>query len=157
MLCLIIRLSQTLNWLELKCGYAHRDISYNNIVFDTNLDYPHNISSVKFIDFDSLSYVYDFSDKSFGTPAFASPDNIKNKSYQYRENDAWSLGILICFCVTKKIPHIKNNIDINNFIIKEQINIYIGNIIKMLLNINPKKRSNYGDILEKSLNYYKII
>jgi len=140
----VIRTATTLDWLQNVCKLAHGDLSPMNFVFDTIDDYPHNLSNVRLIDFDSLKPWDYVEEKSFGTFVCASPENNEGKPYQYRANDAFAFGKVINFCATGR----RNLTSQNKGLCSETISKIIG----FLTAYNPEKRASYRIIINIASN-----
>ena len=103
-------------------GIVHRDIKPENVIVvdDKNL-------SIKLIDFSSceiFSELNQEANRRIGTPSYVSPEVINGENYSY-ECDIWSLGVLMFFLLSGKLPFdgITPN-DIFNSVKNKKISFY---------------------------------
>ena len=139
-------------------GIVHRDIKPENVIVvdDKNL-------SIKLIDFSSceiFSELKQETNRRIGTPSYVSPEVINGENYSY-ECDIWSLGVLMFFLLSGKLPFdgITPN-DIFNSIKNKKISFYekiwndismeAKNLIKCMLIKDKNRRININQILESS-------
>jgi len=139
-------------------GIIHRDIKPENIIVldDKNL-------SIKLIDFSSceiFSELKQEANRRIGTPSYVSPEVINGENYSY-ECDIWSLGILMFFLLSGKLPFdgitpndIFNSIKSKKISFNERIwndiSLEAKNLIKCMLIKDKNKRININQILESS-------
>ena len=130
----------------------HRDLKSANILIMKNGIYKLgdlNISKV---------YNSNFHNSKMGTPCYAAPEIWNNKPYTFK-SDIWSLGIILYELCTFKLPFFSINIkEIYNKIMKGKFdpipNFYsfsLNYILKLLLNLDPKKRPSCKDILNNEI------
>ena len=139
-------------------GIAHRDIKPENIIVvdDKNL-------SIKLIDFSSceiFSELKQETNRRIGTPSYVSPEVINGENYSY-ECDIWSLGVLMFFLLSGKLPFdgitpndifnsIKNKKISFNEKIWNDVSLEAKNLIKCMLIKDKNKRININQILDSS-------
>jgi serine/threonine protein kinase len=130
-----------------KQNIIYRDLKPENILMDFE-------GHIKISDF-GLSKILDDSDeKTFtlcGTPQYISPEVLKNKGYD-KTIDWWALGVILYEMLTGFLPfRIPKGNKINPKLYEEpvqfpsNINPLAIDLIKQLLNPNPKKRLGHGD------------
>ena len=137
-------------------GIVHRDIKPENVIVldDINL-------SIKLIDFSSceiFSELKQETNRRIGTPSYVSPEVINGENYSY-ECDIWSLGVLMFFLLSGKLPFdgitpndIFNSIKNKNISFNEKIwndiSLEAKNLIKCMLIKDKNRRININQILE---------
>lgn len=86
-------------------GVAHRDLKPENIVIDK---FPH----ILLTDFGLCGFIQtDVLQQTIcGTPCYNSPECLRKTQYDGQKSDIWSLGVVLFFLVTGKIPWKTNNI-----------------------------------------------
>ena len=121
----------------------HRDIKLDNILLD-----PHGI--VKLCDFGVSKQVKpgEKMNDQCGTPAYIAPEILKDKGYEGFASDVWSAGIVLYAMLYGSVPFKANNMnDLHKIIIKgkyslkNEISEDAQSILKMMLEIDPKKRA----------------
>ena len=127
-----------------KMGIVHRDIKPENILID------HYLKEIKIIDF-GLSNKYtnnsDLLSTLCGSPLYAAPEVLMGNGYKPTPVDIWSAGIVLYFMLSGKLPFQgDSNEELYQKIIDAKIKNIEGvskeanNLIKKLLNPNPRKR-----------------
>jgi len=137
-------------------GIIHRDIKLENILLDENND-------PVVADF-TLAKVFDgvcaggTHTNRIATVTYRAPEVVKKKKYGY-PIDAWSLGILFYQLFTYKIIPFDYDKDTLEFISKEKLkfkNNSLGNMVRGLLIVDPKKRWTPRQCLESEFFNVKI-
>jgi serine/threonine protein kinase len=90
-----------------------------------------------------------------GTPYYASPEVWKDKPYDIK-SDIWSLGCVLYEMVTLKPPFRADNMQNLFKVVSKGVYPKISNkysydlqlVVKALIQVNPKKRPNWRDILD---------
>ena len=129
---------------------CHRDIKPENILFDKN-------NQIKLIDF-GFSFCYGNPNlkinDDFGTPSYACPEMHKGEKYIPELADVWSCGILLYTMVSGYLPFSEEDDFLNGeLIIKGQFDIpkffsvQLKDLIKHMIEPNPKKRFRFIDVL----------
>ncbi len=139
----------------------HRDLKSANIFLESDGSAKIGDLNVSKVAKKGLGYT------QTGTPYYASPEVWKDNPYDYK-SDIWSLG-----CVTYEMamlhpPFRAQNMEgLYNKVIKgqygkvsEKFSSDLGEVIKMLLKVNPSDRPNCGQILKcpivkKRLEYFQ--
>lgn len=82
-----------------------------------------------------------------GTPAYIAPEIIRDKGYKGFKADLWSAGVVLFAMLYGTVPFKANNMkDLHQQILqakynlKEDVSEEAKDLIKSLLNINPKER-----------------
>ena len=142
---------------------SHRDLKPENILLLSN-------RSIKVIDFGLSNY---FDNKTAlatpcGSPCYAAPEMLKNKLYDGRKVDIWSIGIILYAMVCGYLPFDdKNTQRLYQKVMKSQVtytkNISSNakNIINQMLVKDPKKRITIEGIkkhpfYQQGYNIYSI-
>ncbi len=136
----------------------YRDLKPENILMDYD-------GHIKISDFGLSKLVDDSDDKTFtlcGTPQYLSPEILKNKGYD-KTIDWWALGCIIYEMLTGVLPfHIPKGNKINPKIYEQSVNYPPEmspdaiDLVKQLLNPNPKKRLGYGDNGVENIKQHKF-
>jgi serine/threonine protein kinase len=89
-----------------------------------------------------------------GTPAYISPEIFENNGYKGTGCDIWSAGVTLYYMLEGVQPFKANSIkELENTIIKgdykplEEVSSEVNDLIKGMLQVNPKKRFGVDDIL----------
>ena len=150
---IIMKILHSLSYCHSK-GVSHRDLKPENIIFET----PEIDSDIKLIDF-GLSKKFKSNEKLhtlLGTPYYVAPE-VLTKEYN-EKCDLWSVGIITYLLIVGDVPFRgKNNNDIFNKIIKENINFNsikwknfsneAKNFVKLLLQKDYNKRPSAQEAL----------
>ena len=132
----------------------HRDLKLENLLFFNGI--------IKIIDFGSSSEILDFRTTFIGTPTYLAPEIIKGLDYT-EKIDIWCLGIIFYellhgyppFNTTTKgfqaMAVLSKKIVKEDIKFEKDISEDIQNVIRKLLNKNPKERPNTSEILEFSI------
>ena len=128
----------------------HRDIKLDNILLDGK-------GKVKIADFGVSKSVKkgEVMYEQSGTPAYIAPEIIRDKGYKGFKADLWSAGVVLYALLTGTVPFKANNMkDLHQQILnarynmKEDISPDAQNLIRGLLNIDPKKRLSVNQVLQ---------
>ena len=133
-----------------KLGISHRDLKPENILLT-------NAKVLKIIDF-GLSAFYSNNEllkTHCGSPCYAAPEMIEGKYYKGLPADIWSSGIILFLMLTGNLPFNElTNKKLYPKILNGKYNIpkYISkegkDLIKKILEVNPKKRIKINEIKE---------
>ena len=131
-----------------KMGVAHRDLKPENLLLTITKE-------IKIIDF-GLSSIYNKGDllsTACGSPSYAAPEMLSGKQYKGIEVDIWSCGAVLYMMLTGKLAfEDENNILLfkkiisGKFTFPEFLSRSSKDLIKRMLEINPKKRISISDI-----------
>lgn len=128
----------------------HRDIKLDNILLDGK-------GEVKIADFGVSKTVKagEIMYEQSGTPAYIAPEIIKNEGYKGFKADLWSAGVVLFALLFGTVPFKANNMkDLHQQILhakynmKEDVSESAKDLIRGLLNTNPKKRLSVRQVLE---------
>ena len=128
---------------------VHRDIKLDNILIDLD-------NKIKICDF-GVSKIINSNDKMFeqcGTPTYIAPEILRNKGYEGFKVDVWSSGVVLYAMLSGTVPFKGNDLnELNNLILKGKFNdindisVEAKNLIKNILEVDPKKRLSINEIL----------
>ena len=128
----------------------HRDIKLDNILLDGK-------GHVKIADF-GVSKSVKKGETMFeqsGTPAYIAPEIIRDKGYKGFKADLWSAGVVLFALLFGTVPFKANNMkDLHQQIMKakynmkEEISEQAKDLIRGLLQIDPKKRLSVSQVLK---------
>ena len=128
---------------------VHRDIKLDNILIDLT-------NTIKICDF-GVSRYYSKDELMFehcGTPAYISPEIFENNGYQGTGCDIWSAGVTLYYMLggvqpfkANSIKDLEKNIKKGDFKPLEEVSSEANNLIKGMLQVNPKKRLTVDEIL----------
>ncbi|EGR32286.1 hypothetical protein IMG5_089700 [Ichthyophthirius multifiliis] len=135
---------------------AHRDLKPENILID-------EFGTIKVSDF-GLSSLYEDSTQiqnllhtTCGTINYLAPEVIQNMGYDGHRADIWSLGIILYFCVAGRLPFEDDNVSkllekivSSNYDMPKSFSKNLQDMIKLILNNNPKKRVTLEQIKNHS-------
>ena len=130
----------------------HRDIKLDNVLLNYN-------GEIKLCDFGVSKRVEEGEKitEQCGTPAYIAPEVIKGKGYYGFASDIWSSGVLLYTMLYGTIPFKAHNMkDLHNqikkarFTMKNEISQEAQNLIKMMLNTDPRQRITIPEILKHS-------
>eukprot|EP01017_Pseudomicrothorax_dubius_P034975 TRINITY_DN4849_c0_g2_i1.p1 TRINITY_DN4849_c0_g2~~TRINITY_DN4849_c0_g2_i1.p1 ORF type:complete len:636 (-),score=86.67 TRINITY_DN4849_c0_g2_i1:52-1959(-) len=129
-------------------GVVHRDIKPENMILDTK-------KNIKMIDF-GLSNRYaqgDMLKTACGSPCYAAPEMIAGRKYVGLEVDIWSCGVVLFALICGYLPFEDPNTNklykkiLNcEYTIPEFVSPAARDLIKRILNVDPKKRYRLEDI-----------
>jgi len=129
---------------------VHRDIKLDNILIDLT-------NTVKICDF-GVSRKLSNGDVMYehcGTPAYIAPEIFQNKGYEGYLCDIWSAGVTLYYMLSGSQPFRANSIkELEKIVIQgsfdeiEEISKEANDLIKEMLQVDPKKRINIDKILK---------
>ncbi|MCQ2815690.1 MAG: protein kinase [archaeon] len=146
---IFFQLIRALNFIH-SMKIVHRDIKLDNILIDLN-------NNIKICDFGVGERIEEgkFFINQCGTPAYIAPEIIKNNGYLGPPVDLWSAGVVLYAMLSGKVPFKAHNLEqLNELILKgnykpiKDISQEASDLIKGLLEINPKKRFTIYDVLK---------
>lgn len=128
---------------------THRDIKLENLIID-------NHSNIKLIDFGfSTCFPHSTKAKLFcGTPSYMAPEIVARKEYHGPPVDIWALGVLLYALLCGTFPfkgandsQLYSTISKGAFVIPEHVSEGAASLIKLCLQIDPKKRPCANNLL----------
>ena len=131
-------------------GITHRDLKPENILLT-------NSKVLKIIDFglSVLDSKNDLLNTHCGSPCYASPEMVEGKSYRGQPADIWSSGIILFLMLTGHLPFneltnkkLYAKIRTGKYTIPKDLSNEVKDLIKKLLEINPRKRIKISEIKE---------
>ena len=139
---------EALNYIHSN-NIIHRDIKLDNILIDLN-------NTIKICDF-GVSKKFNNNETIFdqcGTPAYIAPEILKNEGFQGPSADIWSAGIVLYAIVQGKVPFYNKDVQQlyqmiinNNYHPLQKCSNELENLMKCLLEKDPKKRITGSQIL----------
>ena len=129
----------------------HMDIKPDNIAFDNNCH-------AKLLDLGFIAESKGPLLVSCGTPFFVAPEQLNQETFDGSKADIWSFGVTLHMLATKELPFKFANFD--DFVKKSKhIGQYLnikadglnGQIIRLCLNPDPKKRPSAQQLLDSNL------
>lgn len=131
-----------------KLKIVHRDLKPENLIFDHK-------KNIKIVDF-GLSNTYEEGQKlktACGSPCYAAPEMIAGKKYYGLRVDLWSLGVILFALLCGYLPFedpdtslLYKKILAGDYEIPEEIPESAKDLLKGLLNIDPKKRMGLDEL-----------
>eukprot|EP00806_Schmidingerella_arcuata_P003863 Macronucleus_4502.p1 GENE.Macronucleus_4502~~Macronucleus_4502.p1 ORF type:complete len:192 (+),score=20.82 Macronucleus_4502:1-576(+) len=127
---------------------AHRDIKLDNILLDGK-------GNVKIADFGVSRQIQpdQIMREQCGTPAYIAPEILRNRGYSLNV-DLWSAGVVLFAMLYGTVPFKAQTMDElhqvilkGKYLLKEDISIEARDLLRGLLEINPKKRLSVRKIL----------
>ncbi|OHS95779.1 hypothetical protein TRFO_38076 [Tritrichomonas foetus] len=142
------QICSAVEYLHVEKKIVHRDLKAENILID-------NHNNIKLIDFGFCRNI----DKNLmktrcGSPCYSSPELIVGEGYT-EKTDIWSLGIVLYFLTTGKVPFCDENIQkLFGMIVNDEVKFpeeliidpRLIDLICLLLNKDPMKRPSITDI-----------
>ena len=134
-----------------KMGISHRDIKPENIL----LDKSHK--NIKIIDFGLSNYCKnkELLHSSCGSPCYASPEMLSGKPYLGVMTDLWSSGVVLYSMLVGSLPFddqeiykLYEQIKIGRFYLPSTLSLEAIDLLKKVLEVNPKKRITLKEIKE---------
>ena len=132
-----------------KKNVVHRDIKLDNILIDLT-------NTIKICDF-GVSRKFgpdEMMHEHCGTPAYICPEIFENKGYKGTGCDIWSAGVTLYYMLggvqpfkANSILELEKNIMKGDFKPLEEVSPEANDLIKGMLQVNPKKRFGVDDIL----------
>lgn len=129
---------------------VHRDIKLDNILLDGK-------GNVKIGDF-GVSRLYhegQVMKEQCGTPAYIAPEILEDKGYKEFGVDIWSAGVVLYSMLYGSVPFKANNMEelhtmimTGNYTLKDDTSAEARDLLRGMLEKNPKKRSPVSDILK---------
>ena len=146
---LFIQLIDSLSYIHTE-HVAHRDLKPENILL------VNNYNTIKLTDF-GLSNKYNFGNylkTPCGSPFYAAPETIMGQKYLGEYSDVWSSGVILFVMVSGRLPFqgddtqmIFQSVLSGKYIIPDNLSPGCKNLIKKILEIDPKKRIGIKEIL----------
>ena len=129
---------------------VHRDIKLDNILLDGK-------GNVKIGDF-GVSRIYtkgQIMKEQCGTPAYIAPEILEDKGYKGYGVDVWSAGVVLYSMLYGSVPFKANNMEelhtmimSANYTLKEDVSAEARDVLRGMLEKNPKKRLSIPKILK---------
>ncbi len=131
---------------------VHRDIKLDNILIDLD-------NKIKICDFGVSKRINnnEIMYEQCGTPTYIAPEILRGKGYEGYSVDIWSAGVVLYAMLSGTVPFKGNNLrELHQLILNGQykpivdISKEANNLLKKILEIEPKKRISINDILSHS-------
>ena len=132
-------------------GISHRDIKPENILLDKSY------KNIKFIDFGLSNYCKnkELLHSSCGSPCYASPEMLSGRPYRGVTTDVWSSGVVLYSMLVGSLPFddqeiqkLYEQIKLGKFYLPSTLSLEAIDLLKRILEVNPKKRITLKDIKE---------
>ena len=143
------QLIETLQYIHF-LGVVHRDIKPDNILLELN-------NTIKICDFGISKEIKkgQLLKDSCGTPAFVAPEILLDEPYDPFPTDIWSSGVVLYAMITGFFPfrginenELHKSILNGNFIRTKDISNDLYDLLKKILEINPRNRISLEKILK---------
>jgi len=141
----------------MEMGISHRDIKPENVLL--NEDH----TEIKLIDFGLSNYCLqnELLHSSCGSPCYASPEMLSGESYSGNTTDLWSAGIILYSMLVGALPFddqeinkLYEQIKIGKFYIPSTLSLEAIDLLKKILEVDPKKRINIEGV--KNHSWFKL-
>ena len=141
----------------MEMGISHRDIKPENVLLNENH------TEIKLIDFGLSNYCAqnELLHSSCGSPCYASPEMLSGESYSGNTTDLWSAGIILYSMLVGALPFddqeinkLYEQIKIGKFYIPSTLSLEAIDLLKKILEVDPKKRINIEGV--KNHSWFKL-
>ena len=141
----------------MEMGISHRDIKPENVLLNENH------TEIKLIDFGLSNYCFqnELLHSSCGSPCYASPEMLSGESYSGNTTDLWSAGIILYSMLVGALPFddqeinkLYEQIKIGKFYIPSTLSLEAIDLLKKILEVDPKKRINIEGV--KNHSWFKM-
>eukprot|EP00253_Pinus_taeda_P011711 PITA_11711 len=134
-------------------GVYHRDLKPDNILLDAN-------GNVKIFDFGLSAVPQQFREDELlhttcGSPNYVAPEVIADRGYDGATADVWSCGVILSLLLTGQLPFEDRNLAVlyykiskSDFKCPKWLSAGASNLIKRILDSNPKTRITIPEIME---------
>ena len=143
--CYMLQLIVALNNLHIH-KIIHRDLKPDNLLLGNNME-------LKIGDFGLATLVDGKIKDDVGTITYMAPEILKKEEYSF-EADIWSLGVVMCYLLTKKNPFydqkteiLKKNIIEGGLCLSSNLSDVASDLIKQILVKDPLKRPSLNQII----------
>ena len=129
---------------------AHRDLKPENLLLDKD-------KNLKVADFGMAAWQGgdDLLQTSCGSPHYAAPEVVSGEPYDGSCSDTWSCGVILFALLSGRLPFddpnmhlLLNKVKVGSFVMPTDIDTGAQDLIKKLLEKDPKKRIKIADILK---------
>lgn len=130
---------------------AHRDLKPENLLLD-------NDKNLKVADFGMAAWqrgAGDLLETSCGSPHYAAPEVVSGEPYNGAVSDTWSCGVILFALLAGRLPFDDENlavlldkIKLGKFVMPADIPDPAQDLIKKMLEKDPKKRIKIADVLK---------
>ena len=129
---------------------VHRDIKLDNILIDLT-------NTIKICDFGVSRKIApdEVMHEHCGTPAYIAPEIFENQGYTGFQCDIWSAGVTLYYILggiqpfrASSIKDLEKKVILGEFETIDEISDEANDLIRLMLNIDPKKRINVDKILK---------